>query len=35
MKQFAQTYYLLQFIICLICLSISCGEGGNDKEQGT
>ena len=31
MKQFAQTYYLLQFIICLICLSISCGEGGNDN----
>ena len=24
MKLFAQTYYLLQFIICLICLSILC-----------
>lgn len=31
MKQFAQTYYLLQFIICLIFLFISCGEGGNDN----
>ena len=35
MKQFAQTYYLLQFIICLICLSISCGEGGNDNYSET
>lgn len=32
MKQFAQTYYLLQFIICL---SISCGEGGNDNYSET
>ena len=35
MKLFAQTYYLLQFIICLICLSISCGEGGNDNYSET
>ena len=35
MKQFAQTYYLLQFIVCLICLSISCGEGGNDNYSET
>ncbi len=35
MKQFAQTYYLLQFIVCLICFSISCGEGGNDNYSET
>lgn len=35
MKQFIHIQSLLLFIVCFICLSTSCGHGGNDDFSGT